>query len=310
MKIYSKLALILGFAMAFVACSDDEKFQAGTWDGTADDDTVYFAADSISFNEIFTPSDPNTKTFTVHRKDSVGAKTIEFNIIENTNNMFQVSPATFADGEHDATFTVDFSKAELDKTYTLTIKPKSSSSWDATNNLFSYTVLIEKWNDLGIGLYTDDLVDGVFNTVPVDLEVTILEKDSKPGLYRLVYPYGENYPYNDPGDWDDSKDYNIEIDATDPTAVVIPAQPLGIDWGYGMFWVRSYETGTLEEGIITFPANGLDVAMANYKDGGWVFYGNPNGAFRVILPGKYATMKEEQPSEVKAAHIKANRMLK
>lgn len=309
MKIYSKLALILGFAMAFVACSDDEKFQAGTWDGTADDDTVYFAADSISFNEIFTPSDPNTKTFTVHRKDSVGAKTIEFNIIENTNNMFKVSPATFADGEHDATFTVDFSKAELDKTYTLTIKPKSSSSWDATNNLFSYTVLVEKWNDLGIGLITDGIVCSIFNAAALSWEVNILEKDSKPGLYRLVYPYGEAYPYNEPGDYDDSKNYNLDIDASNPDAVTIAAQPLGFDWGYGMFWVRSYDEGKLEEGIITFPTEGLDVAMEGYQSGKWLT-GNPDGTFRVILPGKYATMKEEQPSEVKAAHIKANRMLK
>lgn len=310
MKIYSKLALILGFAMAFVACSnDDDKLQPGTWDGSATGDIVYFAADSLYFNEILDPTSPTTKTFNVHRRDTVGNMTVKFKAIENTNNMFVVSDAVFADGESDATFTVDFSKAEADITYKLVIQPETSSSW-ATNGQFAYTLLIEKWDNLGVGLYTDDLVCGIFSAAPISYEVEILEKASKPGMYRLVNAYGENYPYNEPGDWDDSKDYLLEIDATDSTAVSIAAQPLGLDWGYGMFWVRSVKPGTLKDGIITFPVQGFHVLMESYNDGAWSFYGNNNEAFAVVLPEKYKELQEAQSVKGTAARIKVNRALK
>ena len=298
MKIYSKVALILGFALAFVACSDDDKFQPGVWDGSANNDTVYFAEDSISFNEILDPSDPTVKTFNVHRKATKGERTVKFQLLENTDNIFQVSDVTFADGESDGTFTIDFSKAEPDKTYRVVIKPETSSSWDTM--LFAYTVLIEKWNDLGVGLYTDDLVGGIFGAAPVSYEVTILEKASTPGLYRLVNPYGEAYEYNETGDWDDSQDYNIEIDATNPDAVSFATQALGLDWGYGMFYAKSVSNGKLEDGIITFPEKGFYVAMEDYNDGAWSFYGNNNNAFEVVLPEKYAEMASEVAPAAKA----------
>ena len=296
MKLYSKLALFIACALAFAACSSDDDFKAGEWDGRANDAQVYFAADSISFSEILDPSAPTTKVFTIHRKDSVGALTVKLTAVENTDSLFKVSDAVFADGKKDATFTINFDGAEPDKNYKLLLKAEGyNSSYSSESVLFAYSMLIEKWNELGVGLYTDDTVASIFTSVtPVDFEVTILEKASKPGMYRIVYPYGESYPYNEPGDWDDSKDYNIDIDASDPKAVVIPAQPLGIDYGYGMIWMRSYEKGTLEDGIITFPQNGMDGAMADYRGGDWVFYGNSNGAFRVVLPEKYATMQEEE----------------
>lgn len=308
MKLYSKLALFIACAMAFAACSSDDDFKAGEWDGRANDAQVYFAADSISFSEILDPSDPTTKTFNVHRKDSVGALTVKFTAVENTDNVFTVSDAEFADGQRDATFTIKFDSADVDKTYKLLLKAEGyNSSYASESVLFAYSFLIEKWNDLGIGLYTDDIVAPLYGGEPISYEVKVIEKDSKPGLYRVIYPYGENYPYNEPGQWDDSKDYNLEIDATDPTSVFFLIQELGIDWGYGMISAVSnaarylaagysvketkengIEFGTLEDGIITFPVQGI-VYFDN--DGG--IYTNRNGAFKLILPAKYATMEQE-----------------
>ena len=330
MKIFSKLALVLGFSLAFVACDDDDKFQPGAWDGSADSDTVYFADDEYSVSEILDPTDPTEKTFRLFRKNTEGESTVKFKVVENTDDVFEVSEATFADGEGETTFTVSFPDAEVDKTYRLTIQPEGSSSWDA-NTLLAYSILIERWNNLGVGLYVDDILTTFFGVGNIPEEVEILEKASKPGLYRVVYPYGEAYPYNEPGDWDDTKTYYLEIDATDPTAVWFDQQEQGLDWGYGNLTVWSLAgyymangkslsevkedgcCGTLEDGIITFPAESLLIKLPNYSAN---FYtANVNGAFAVVLPDAYAAMQEEgEGEEVKAlkapGHIKVSHKLK
>ncbi len=133
-------------------------------------------------------------------------------------------------------------------------------------------------------------------------EVEIQENDLTPGLFRLVNPFGEDYPYNEPGDWDDSRDWYLEINASDPEGVYIDLQEVGMNWGEGMVsmgsiaWLRMSQgktleevkadglTGTLNEGIITFPVGQLLISMANYNNGGR--YGaNKNGAFMVVMPG-------------------------
>ena len=142
------------------------------------------------------------------------------------------------------------------------------------------------WATLGNGSYTDDLMGGIFTNIPgpITYDVEVLASTKTPGLFCMKNPYGEAYPYNDSGDWDDSMDYYIEIDASDPNAVTFAAQELGLDWGYGMISAVAVETGKLEDGVITFPEKAFYMAMADYNGGAWSFYGNPNGAFRLELP--------------------------
>ena len=52
-----------------------------------------------------------------------------------------------------------------------------------------------------------------------------------------------------------------------------------------MISIKSVSPGTLENGIITFPKNAFYVKMAEYNNGNWSFYGNENGAFKLVLPG-------------------------
>lgn len=305
MKLYSKLALLFVGVMAFTACSNDDDYSAGEWDGPANASTyVYFLEDEISSNEILDPSDATIKTFSVQRKDKTGELTVKFTVLENTDSVFTVSDAVFADGDSVTTFTVSFPKAEMDKTYKLSLQIGSTynSSYASESTLFGYSFLIEKWDHLGIGLYTDDIVGPLFGADPISYEVEVLEKSSQPGLFRVVYPYGEVFPYNEPGDWDNSKTYYLEINAMDPTAVYFFEQDLGVDWGYGMMAAVSnagryvaagnsievikangIEFGTLVDGVITFPVRGI---IAYDADGG--YYANTNGAFELVLPEAYA----------------------
>ena len=172
------------------------------------------------------------------------------------------------------------------------------------------------WNSLGMGQYTEGFVCSLFNVQPVSYVVEVQECEDKPGLYRMVNPYGEAYPYNQAGDWDTSKDYYLEINAEDPEGVYIEAQKLGFDWGYGMFSASSYaymlmanydlETikaagycGKLQDGVITFPTQGLLVTMES--EDGW-YYANVaydendqpipgSGSFKLVLPSAAKSSK-------------------
>ena len=171
---------------------------------------------------------------------------------------------------------------------------------------FKYT-LSSSWTSLGIGSMTDDALCPLFGYDPITYPVEILENVNLPGLYRLVNPYGASFPYNEPGDWDDSRDWNIEVDAQDPNGVYILKQETGLDWGYGMFIIQSMGAyymedggydfdqvknagfmGTLVDGHITFPEKGL---VVRFGDEYGLFYGNKNHAFEIVLPDKATGVK-------------------
>ena len=180
---------------------------------------------------------------------------------------------------------------------------------EAAYTQFEYTVgaTTSAWTTLGMAKYTDDFVASLFDGVePVTYDVEIQANSEKPGMYRLVNPYGSAFPYNEAGDWDTSSDYYLEINAQDPQGVYIETQELGFDWGYGMFSASSVcainldngvslETikgagycGTLTDGMITFPAKTLLFTAAQLD--GW-YYANQNGAFKVALPSASKSSK-------------------
>ena len=91
----------------------------------------------------------------------------------------------------------------------------------------------EGWTSLGYVDYTDGYMISVYGTPLTTYQVEIQEKDDTPGYYRLVNPYGAAYPYNDPGDWDDSIDSYLYVDATIPDMVTIPYSEQTLNWGQG-----------------------------------------------------------------------------
>lgn len=181
-----------------------------------------------------------------------------------------------------------------------------ASNYDkATKTL---TVKLPEWLPLGNAVYVEDLVTTFFNVQNAAYYVEIQQHLESPGRYRLVNPYGAAYPYNESGDYDASKDYYMEIDATDPDGVVMPMFYSGMDWGYGEFGFISmasyyidmqgypFETvkedgycGTFKDGIITFPAGAMLIGMANYNDFS-LYKSNVNGNFMVFMPGVYESM--------------------
>lgn len=181
------------------------------------------------------------------------------------------------------------------------------------------------WELRGTGYYTEDFICGLYGAEPVTYEVQIEENTDEPGLYRMLSPYGEAFPYNEPGDWDATGVYNIEVNAVDPQGVYIDLQPTGVDWGDGPISIQSWgarylaqydlETvkkngllGTLVDGVITLPVlerEASDGSKSVYQGltylGDSGYYGCTDGAFKLVLPGASAAARSAAARSAKAS---------
>ena len=198
----------------------------------------------------------------------------------------------------------------------------------ATNGIFARVITEtyktepnpEVFKSLGMATYTDDIVSTLFGAPTVTYQVEIQESVDNPGKYRLVNPYGEIYPYNEPGDWDADNTYYLTIDATDPDYVNLVESDLGIDWGYGPMtalsfadyfiatgWATKEELkadgyyGKLVDGVITFNVKTLGLAM-----GSDLYYANQLGEFKVVLPSASTDTPAEEGTETTAVKKSAN----
>lgn len=142
--------------------------------------------------------------------------------------------------------------------------------------------------------YTEDFITSIFSVSNQIYPVKFQQREDQPHLYRLVNPYGENYLYNDPGDWDTSKDYYFIYDLSDPNAVIMQYDSnnceMGLVWSYGAFILRSLSAtkndqyvGKYENGSITFPAGSFYIGMTGYNGGAFSWYSNNSGKFSIVV---------------------------
>lgn len=151
---------------------------------------------------------------------------------------------------------------------------------------------------LGKATLHEDLLTTFFD-VPLgqDWECEVYENAKKPGFLFFKNAFTSEYPFNDPGDYV-TEDKYFEVNVEDPEKVYVPYQGLGFDWGYGEFRVASFLSqyfggtsdawGTLKDGVISFPKNGILISMADYQNGGF-YYSNGSGQFIIHLPGAILT---------------------
>ena len=182
------------------------------------------------------------------------------------------------------------------------------------------------WESLGYAMYTEDCLTTFFNVANETYPVEVRQHKDYPGLFRVIHPYAAYGA-------DTSKEYFIEIDATDPEAVIIPGvYGTGLDVGKGEVSLTSMAyyymatqgatkedvkdagyTGVLAENVITFPVKGLLISMANYENGGF-YSSNVNGMFKLDMSNmtaEYPEMPEDsEASEAPAARVSAERGVK
>ena len=235
---------------------------------------------------------------------------------EDEETTMSVLPDTLARINTTAGYTDIYTGLKDNTSYTVVVWGTNGMQTNVVTASYTTEKNPEVFKSLGQGQYTDDLFTTFYNVDNFTLDVEIQESEDNPGKYRVVNPYAA-YPITQIGSADDS-DYYLTIHAEDPDRVYLEGlQPLGFVFtSYGMPYVMSdayymmeYDEattedideagvwGTLKDGVITFPANALLVTADAL--GGKLYYGNTNGAFKVVLPGygEEEGGEEETPEE-------------
>ena len=191
-----------------------------------------------------------------------------------------------------------------------------------------------EWKAIGAGTITDDFIGPLTGRGLHSWSVHMDENTSRPGLYRILDPYGDGCPFYDTGFYDTSGHWYMLIDATDPDHVLVKSQEVGFTYGnYGMaslFNMAEYHTmyggmtldevkeyypddfGKLEDGVIRFPVrtmllqfngtnSGIYISGKNDSDGdGW-----SDGCIELPNGGGESDSGEEEEEEEFAPRRKA-----
>lgn len=284
------------FAVAALLCTTlvacEEKFDDYTPADPVSGVQAYFSNESAT-DVTVTKADSQVEV-TLMRGDALTAASVPItaSIDAAYASLFNV-PATaiFETGKTSTSVVITFDGAQLTDgaKYQITLKVGDDVSTPYGKNQTTLNISVpEPYVLLGKGLYREDLMTGIFEVDNIEYEVEVYENLNTPGYLYVKNVYTSLYGYNDPGDYV-TEDKYLVINVEDPSDVFLPQQELGLDWGYGAVKVATVAGGTLENNIITFPAKAFYLAMADYNGGGWSFYGNPNGLFRLCLPGAVLT---------------------
>lgn len=275
----------------FVAC--EEKFDDYTPAEPVSGAQAYFSNEGSTTISV-TKEDSQVEVILMRADDATTAVSVPVTATIDAEyaSIFTVATtANFQSGEKSTSLPITFDGSQLTDgasyTITLSIGEDVSTPYGKSSTTLTITVP-EPYVLLGKGLYREDLMSGIFTVDNLEYEVEIYENLNTPGYLYVKNVYTNLYPYNEPGDYV-TEDKYLVINVEDPADVYLPQQELGLDWGYGAVKVATVTSGTLENNIITFPVKAFYLAMADYNDGAWSFYGNPNGLFRLCLPGAVLT---------------------
>lgn len=287
------VALAAGFGLA--SCGEDyEDYTVGA-PQAADNEGVYFNVASQILE--YAPEDATEFTVTVSRLNTENPLTVSFDV-ENDQDVFEVPTAvSFAAGEAETTFTVNFPKANLGDVYTLalTVPTEYQSVYSSFDGALSTKISVSriKWEKIDHMCYWEDgiactwygVITGPF---AVEVEKAVTPTSTK---YRFVGPYSHfnantdeaelgylGYPYT--GVEYDEEDHMFVITVTGGNAVLDPVQ-MGITFGPdGMMNTGTilgnlsndetkytYGIATADGSKVYFPANSLYVNEPGYGTG-------------------------------------------
>ncbi|MBR6945583.1 MAG: hypothetical protein IKH64_06520 [Prevotella sp.] len=299
---YTFVALAGLMGMVFSACTNDYTYDPATVSGSQ----VYFSDQLPAIHEISTKA--SSFEVEVLRVDTKDAISVPLTVTKPDNSIFTIpSSVSFAAGQASAKISIGYDPANVEygnyEDITLSIADANLATIYGLSS-YSFKAGATAWVDYGTALYREDLITTFFGVDNIVYEVPIQKNVVEEGYYRLVNPYGKYYKYNDPGDFDETTDSYLTINATDPDWVYVEESPTTTNWSYGVFSMTSYVQyylnngytldfiksnapqlfGKLKDGVITMPATSMLLSMAAYNNGTW-YDANGSGLFAVALPG-------------------------
>lgn len=296
MKIFNKLyllGLILSIGL-FNACQEDALVQPEPSPQTPENCQGIFFPKENKANVELDPNDAKTMEVLIARTKSEGAFTVDLNVENNTDDVFEIPKSiSFAAGEDTVSFTVNFPDAGEGKGYNLKISVEGEDVVDPYSSFspfVSTTVTRIKWEP-----YEHEVVymDGAFtaffgvaNNIPMYVEAEIAElaevtKYRFKNVYKVAtgdfvgddyiaepdeYGIYDGYVYNEPGDFDEDNVYytviEVYLEDTDnedikKDNVFMASNQIGVDWSYGMITIGSVY-GNLSSNIDNYPLGTID----------------------------------------------------
>lgn len=295
-QIMKKIFLSLLFVLPFLfACQPQvDPYTPGEED-VAGCYGVYFPSQAATGSHTLDPTMPKVANFTVMRKNTNGAITVPVTAVAS-ENVFNVGPLTFADGQSETTLTVEFPTIEDGKTYNLSLQlddPQYVSKYLNQPIAIDYSVMSVQWVDFGHATFYEGWWGEVHTANIKYYEVN--------GVRTCVAECDEGN-----GIWGDTVDATIQFtwytkntNSDGYQLVAIPKQYFGFDYNdwtskpveeavspvflydYYTYWIERGESlGTFLE----FAANYGDLDGSypvSYYDGNGGFYFNA----RYYIPG-------------------------
>lgn len=299
--------------MAFTACVDAPEYTPAEPIATP---AEYYFSTTEADVELEVGDDDTKFTVMVYRAAAGEETTVAVNTEKNSDLFNVPASVTFAADATSAPLDVTFTPSELDRAadynFTFTLSGQEPSQYYVTQS--QYLVNYVTWipmvgaNGETTGIWVDDIMTGGFNVDILDITETILINPQLPGIYCVVNPYNESWPYlgsfkvvND--------DVKIYFNCTDPEKVFMcdkKGKPVdfysfGISFDgdeFGLACLASYflaeekedrfnaTCGMLKGGNITFPqTNSLMLTTAKDWEEGSGWWANADGKFAIILPG-------------------------
>ncbi len=315
MKSMKKILFMFLAAMAFVACDDDVTREPSP-EVSPDCQQVYFDA-SNDTKLVLTPDQVAagyTVDVLVKRNFAYAAASIPVIATVSAEGIFDI-PETieFADGDLETTLQIAISPETPDGSYSMSLLFEGDEYLDPYTKFdggvtYSLSFELEAWEYLGMAQIRDDIVTTFFSVSNVVWECECWTRSTMPGFICLKNAYTSTYPYNEPGNYQEEDHwFYVKIDnpnkvalsanAVEPTGSFWAPQYMGFNRGYGEFVFATLkgQEGTLVDGVITFPAKGLLIAMLEYNDAG-LYYANGSGLFAIAMPG-YNIPQPEEPEE-------------
>lgn len=312
--IYSLLIVVV--TSLFVACTTDNTYTPGE---VPEGPQVSFSNQNAEILEVAGDTD-NVKGIILTRIETEKALDVYIIADAGENKALFTCPdkVTFAAGEDTALYniTADAAKLEENKVYEISLlladekqgTPYGDSAFTAKIKLFPWDLVKGADNEETGRFRGGDAFSALFEieTATVEIDVNIYKHKSTNGLYMVKNPWlkmvvptlgleSEEAAIISGGFTQTVTD--LVINCVDPTKCYIEKQNMGLAYGSAgdLMIASDYHpetnptglAGTLEDGVIVFPAEAI-LAGASKHEGGEMFPSNLSGTFRVTFPGMVA----------------------